>query len=248
MKDRGLAPVAQAMYLNLEPAFAEYDKINFVVAQKYLEGQLKLKGAKLQKLQEAYTAIVNLKQAEPAVCALYRIGLRLPPLLRDAPGGADPQEDPRERRVRVEEYKLQLGTGGRAARAEGGRGARARDDQVARARGPERLRPRRDRAARQGEAREVRPDAGGVPALTAPVAEDAVKGYGFLTAVQPVAAPAPRAAGRARRCRPCAARLPRGALRRGRARREDAPGATDKSEQLPLPRSRRGGDDEDLLP
>jgi hypothetical protein len=85
------------------------------------------------------------------------------------------------------------------------------------------------------------------PALTTPEAADAIKGYGFVTAIQPV--PGPRAARAARGEALPALRgkapADRGA---GARRRDDAPGATDQSDTQPLPRSRRGGDDEDLLP
>ncbi|HEX8908749.1 MAG TPA: tetratricopeptide repeat protein, partial [Anaeromyxobacteraceae bacterium] len=78
--ERGMAVVAQAQYLALEPAFAAYDRIDFAVpgrlsAQhqvKWLKGQAVLKSARLLDLQKKYTAVVETKQAEPAVCALYK--------------------------------------------------------------------------------------------------------------------------------------------------------------------------------
>jgi hypothetical protein len=82
--------------------------------------------------------------------------------------------------------------------------------------------------------------------LVAPAAEDSVKGYGFLTAIQPVTAP--RRPAQAGRGEPALPPLRGKAADKGTKRREDAPGATDESDKLPLPRSRRGGDDEDLLP
>ena len=84
-----------------------------------------------------------------------------------------------------------------------------------------------------------------MPAVTAPAAVDAVKGYGFLTALQPAAAPRPARAVRGGTALPP---LRGTGARPGAGRPSDAPGATDESDKLPLPRSRKGGDDEDLLP
>jgi len=113
--ERGMAIVAQAQYLALEPAFAAYERITFGVPGKlspprqvkWLKGQLQLKGQKLVELQKAYTAIVNTKQAEPAVCALFKIGLaykRFAHALQSAPL---PPEIRREKAL-AEEYRNQL--------------------------------------------------------------------------------------------------------------------------------------------
>jgi TolA-binding protein len=107
VKERGLAVAAQGMYDELEPAFAEYDRITLNVAPKQLKAQLQVKGNKLKKLEEAYGQIVKLKQAEPAICALYRIGLayrRFAQTLFDAP---IPRELRRDAEL-VQEYKAQL--------------------------------------------------------------------------------------------------------------------------------------------
>ena len=254
VKDRGLAPVAQALYYDLEPAFVEYDRINFLVAPKLLKRQLEVKGQKLQKLQEQYTAIVNLKQAEPAVCALYRIGMlyrRFSETFQSTPVPKEIKANPEY----LEEYKSQVASVTEPLEQKAVEGlelavtksrelgvrndcARAANDLLVKVK-PEKYGPT--------------PEA--FPALTPPAAADAVKGYGFLTTVQPV--PAPRHARApqgdalpALRSKPAAERgAERGTGRdAGEVRREDAPGATDKSEPLPLPRSRRGSDDEDLLP
>ena len=84
-----------------------------------------------------------------------------------------------------------------------------------------------------------------VPAVKAPAAVDAVKGYGFLLAIQPVVAPRPARPGRGE---PALPTLRGKAPERDTFRRTDAPGGTDESDKLPMPRSRKGGDDEDLLP
>jgi hypothetical protein len=79
------------------------------VKPKLLKSQLQVKGKKLVELQQKYTTVVNLKQAEPAVCALYRIGLaykRFAQSLYDAP---IPKELKALRRQDViDEYKGQL--------------------------------------------------------------------------------------------------------------------------------------------
>jgi len=107
VKDRGLAPVAQGLYEELEPAFAEYDRITLNVAPKYLKSQLQVKGNKLKRIEEAYGQVVKLKQAEPAICALYRIGLayrRFAQTLFDTPIPKELRRDPEL----VQEYKAQL--------------------------------------------------------------------------------------------------------------------------------------------
>ncbi len=114
--DRALEVVAQAEYLALEPAFAEYDRIDFAVPGrlsdprkvKWLRDQVGWKGVKLTRLERAYTAIVQMKQAEPAVCALYKIGLgydRFAWALRSAPVPAELRRDP----ALAAEYRNQLG-------------------------------------------------------------------------------------------------------------------------------------------
>jgi TolA-binding protein len=247
VKDRGLAPVAQALYLDLEPAFAEYDRINFVVAPKLLKRQLEVKGEKLKKLQEAYTAIVNMKQAEPAVCALYRIGMLYRRFSETFAATPVPKEI-RGNAEYMEEYKAQVATVTEPLEAKAVEGLELA------------MTKSRELGVRNECARaatdllfKVKPEKYGptpeaFPALSAPVAADAVKGYGFLTTIQPV--PAPRAARPAQgEALPALkARAPEKAPGRGAVRREDAPGGTDRSEPLPSPRSRRGGDDEDLLP
>ncbi len=222
VKDRGLAPVAHALYLDLEPAFAEYDRINFVVAPKLLKRQLEVKGEKLKKLQEAYTAIVNLKQAEPAVCALYRIGFAYRRFSETLMAAPIPKEIRGDAEL-VEEYKSQLGTVAEPLEQKAVEGlelavtksrelgvvnacARAATDLLVKVK-PEKYGPT--------------PEA--FPALTAPEATDAIKGYGFLTAVQPVAAPLPPRAGRGEALPELRGKAP--PEQGGRARRrEDAPG------------------------
>jgi TolA-binding protein len=107
VKDRGLAVVAQGMYQELEPAFAEYDKISLSVAPKYLKSQLEVKGKKLKKLEDAYGQVVKLKQAEPAICALYRIGFAYERFAQTLFAAPIPKELRRDAEL-VQEYKAQL--------------------------------------------------------------------------------------------------------------------------------------------
>ncbi len=113
--ERGMPVVAQAQYLALEPSFQGYDKIDFAVPGrlspqrqvKWLKGQLEVKTRRLLELQKAYTAVVNTKQAEPAVCALYKIGLsykRFAQALREAPVPSEIRRD----KALADEYRSQL--------------------------------------------------------------------------------------------------------------------------------------------
>jgi tetratricopeptide (TPR) repeat protein len=113
--ERGMPVVAQAQYLALEPAFTTYERIDFAVPGrlspprqvKWLKDQLQWKGLKLLRLQRDYTEVVNTKQAEPAVCALYKIGLaykRFAHSLQSAPLPAEI----RHNKALAEEYRAQL--------------------------------------------------------------------------------------------------------------------------------------------
>jgi TolA-binding protein len=248
VKDRGLAPVAQAMYLDLEPAYAEYDKINFLVAPKLLPRQLEIKGQKLQKLQEAYTGVVNMKQAEPAVCALYRIGM-LYRRFSETFSSTPIPKNIRENAEYLEEYKSQVATVTEPLEQKAVEGlelavTKARELGVKNA----------CAQAATDLLMKVKPEKFGptlevLPPLAPPaaVAAESIRGYGFLTALQPAAAPKP-----AKGARAPGAPLPalRGkAPEKGAAKRAtDSPGGTDQSDTAPLRRPKKGGDDEDLLP
>lgn len=65
---------AWAQLDELERPFGEYQRIGFAVPARRLAGQVALKGRKLLELQQRYTAVVKLEAADPAVCALSRIG------------------------------------------------------------------------------------------------------------------------------------------------------------------------------
>ena len=113
--DRALPVVAQAQYLALEPEFAAYDRIDFRVPGRYspqrqakwLKEQAAAKGRKLLDLQKSYTAVVNMKQAEPAVCALYKIGLAYKRFAQAFTEATVPAELRRDKAL-ADEYRAQL--------------------------------------------------------------------------------------------------------------------------------------------
>ena len=107
--ERALPVVAWASYLALEGDFERYDRITLDVKPRYLKAQLEVKAKKLAELQRLYTEVVNLKQAEAAVCALYRIGdgyRRFAHTLQSAPVPAELRA--LRRQDVVDEYKAQL--------------------------------------------------------------------------------------------------------------------------------------------
>jgi TolA-binding protein len=113
--EHGMAVVAEAQVLALEPAFAAYDRIDFAVPGrlspqrqvKWLKGQAELKSARLLDLQKKYTAVVETKQAEPAVCALYRIGLAYKRFAHAFQTAPVPKEL-RQNKAFADEYRAQL--------------------------------------------------------------------------------------------------------------------------------------------
>jgi TolA-binding protein len=107
VKDRGMGVVAQGMYDELEPMFVQYDRITLDVTPKYLKAQLQVKGAKLKKVEEAYGQIVKMKQAEPAICALYKIGFAYERFAQTLFATPVPKEIKRNPEF-VQEYKAQL--------------------------------------------------------------------------------------------------------------------------------------------
>ncbi|HEX9307061.1 MAG TPA: tetratricopeptide repeat protein [Anaeromyxobacter sp.] len=195
VKERGLAIVARAMYDELEPAFAEYDRISLNVAPRFLKAQLEVKAKKLKKVEEAYGQVVHLKQAEPAVCGLYKIGLaykRFAQALYDAPIPKELRRDP----ALVEEYKSLLSQNAEPLEAKAIDGLAlavnaARDYGVV------------NDCARQATAilvkhkpEEYGPSPEALPAIAPPALTDAPRGYGLLAEVQgvPVRAAAERRA------------------------------------------------------
>ena len=255
VKERGLALVARAMYDEVEPSFAEYDRISLNVAPRFLKGTLEIKAKKLKKVEEAYGQVVRLKQAEPAVCGLYKIGLaykRFAQALYDAPIPKEIRGDA----SLVEEYKSLLSQQAEPLEAKALDGLAlavnaARDYGVV------------NDCARQATAilvkhkpEEYGPSPEALPAIAAPpLPEAAPRGYGLLAEVQGV--PVRPAAGRA-----AESTLP--PLRVRTAGGQEEPGRRDatldpqrrviEDEPVPTKQKRKGkkkadaDDDEDLLP
>ncbi|WP_242395887.1 tetratricopeptide repeat protein [Anaeromyxobacter oryzisoli] len=249
VKDRGLALVAQAMLLDLEPTFADYDRVSLVVAPKFFAGQLQTKGKKLKQLEEAYGQVVKLKQAEPAICALYKIGLaykRFAQALYDVPmpkeyrGKAEYEEEYRAGIAQYAEPLEQKAVEGlelamNASRDYGVVNACSRDATAILV---------KYKPDRYGPSPEV------VPPIAASRAAAAPAGYGILAEVQPVsttkaarraAEPAlPPLRSSAPATRPAGAAAPADPQRR-----------VIEDEPAPVkPRGKKGSamDDEDLLP
>jgi hypothetical protein len=253
VKDRGLPVAAEAAFRELEPSFAEYKKLDLNVPQKDLPWQLQRKGAKLKKLEEQYTAIVKLGVAEPAVCALERIGRLYENFARvfhDAPVPREIKKDP----ALLEEYQAQLAEQAEPLEQKAFEGLELA---VVKAR---ELAVRNDCAERAAAtvlprkpelAQTVEP----LPALaTAEVAEAPV-GHGLLAAAGPAAAPRPRAAPAAstaaptpgKKAEPPLPALKQPAPKKGAPKVAEPPPPKPRPED-PLPRPKKGGDDEDLLP
>jgi hypothetical protein len=252
VSERGLPVVAQAMYLELEPEFAAYDRITLNVAPKYLKSQLQVKGKKLQGLEARYGEVVKLKQAEPAICALYRIGLgykRFAQSLYDAP-------IPREIRGQgelVEEYKAQLAQVAEPLERKAVEGLEL-------AMGASRDYGVRNECSKGATAilvkykpEEYGPSPEILPKLARTEPAGAAHGYGILAELQPVPPPAARAV----QVRRTETTLPPLRVRPVSGREEPARAdPADPQERVirdePLPRKDRKKqsalDDEDLLP
>jgi hypothetical protein len=194
VKERGLALVAKAMYDELEPEFVAYDKISLNVAPKFMKAQIDVKAKRLKKLEDSYRQVVLLKQAEPAVCALYKIGLaykRFAQSFYDVPVPKEIRRDPEV----VAEYKKQLAEAAEPLEVKAVDGLAlavnaSRDYGVS------------NECAREANALLVKakPDEYGpspevVPAIRAPEPQDVPRGYGLLAEVEgvPVRPPARRA-------------------------------------------------------
>jgi tetratricopeptide (TPR) repeat protein len=248
VKERGMALVAEAMYRELEPLYADYAKLDFNVRPKDIKFQLERKKKKLAEVQQRYAAVVKLKQAQPAVCALYKIALAASNFAQSLLQAPVPKEI-RSKTEFVEEYKAQLSQAAEPFQNDAAQGAElalqaARDYGVS------------GDCARRAEQvlAKYKPDAvtgslEAMPDIRVAAPADRPRGYGLLAAVE--AAPAPRAAPARRDEKPL---VPlRGTPAAGRAAPEREPSAAEEpgrpaAEDAPPPRSRKGGDDEDLLP
>lgn len=247
--ERGLGVVAEGMLLELEPAYAAWDRITLDVKPKNLKGQLEVKGKKLLELERQYGAVVQLKQAEPAVCALTAIGRLYSRMARTIVEAPVPKEV-RGNKELVQEYKAQL-----AAISEAPQQKAVEGMEIAATKSRE-LGVRND-CSREAEAilARARPDKYGavlekLPGISAPAAADRVQGYGLLAGrktFKPLPA-SPPARADADPARPADRAQPRPVD-------ADAPPPGDKAQDLrpgartaaPAP-GRRDEEDEDLPP
>jgi len=237
--------VAEASLRELEPAFAEYRRLDLNVGQKFLQGQLQIKGAKLKRLEEQYTAVVKMGVADPAVCALERIGRLYENFARvfmDAPV-------PREVRARadlLEEYQSQLAEQAEPLQRKALEGLELAL-QKARELGVRNECVERAQATVAAQKPELGQAAEPLPPLGRDARGERPEGHGLLAAIQP-AAGAPRARPHGGGADPA---LP--ALRRPTAGQGSRPATQPAGPPAPsaaddvVPRPKKG-DDEDLLP
>jgi len=262
VKGNGLTPVAQALYLEQEDEFAAYDRITLDVAPRFLKDQLQVKGKKLKQLEAAYGQVVKMKQAEPAICALYKIGLAYQRFAQTLYAAPIPKEI-RGKQELVEEYKSQLGQVADPLEKKAMEGlalaaGASRDYGVVNdcARQATALLAKHDPET-YGATVEVVPP----PRAAPPGAEGRPRGYGILAELQPVPPARPASARRAEpslpplRVRPATAGADApGAGRSARAGGEPADRADPQARALadepsvPRKKDRKAGDDEDLLP
>jgi len=247
VKERGLALVAQAEYLALEPEFAAYQRIavNVNVSQKVLKAQLQLKGRKLSQLEEEYGKVVKMKQAEPAICALHRIGLGYSLFAQALYDNPVPKDVRAKGKEFVDEYKAQLAQvveqlGLEKKAVDGYQLAvdASRDYGVSNLCSREAAQSLKKLKPEAGE-----PSVEVVPPLRELSVDGQPQGYGLLASTQAPAAPRP-SAGRdealpALRARPATAEKETSATNDPQRRQPDP--------DQPLP-PRKGGEDEDLLP
>ncbi|HZY05543.1 MAG TPA: tetratricopeptide repeat protein [Anaeromyxobacteraceae bacterium] len=256
--ERGLPVVAWAMVLALEPEFERYDRITFDVKPKLLKSQVEVKAKRLAELQKSYTEVVNLKQAEAAVCALYRIGLGYQRFAQALTGAPVPKElKALKRQDVIDEYRSQMEQFAKAPEAKAVEGleyamTKAREYGVS-----------NDCSRRAAELllkhkpELYAPPQEAVPPLLAAV-PDSRAGHGLLLALKPAAAVAPAPAElalpplQARRDAPAAQAAARDADLKELPppRRVEPPrrGAPAKAERRDAPvRVEHDEDDEDLL-
>jgi tetratricopeptide (TPR) repeat protein len=238
VKERGMAIVAEAMLREAEPTFDEYARIDFNVRPKDLRYQLDRKKKKLMDVQQRYAAVVKLKQAEPAVCALYRIALASSGFAQALLEAPVPKEI-RAKAEYVEEYRAQLQEAASPHESDASQGAQlalqaAKDYGIA---------SDCSRKAEQLLAR-YQPDAvaGALetpPRIPAPPVPERPRGYGLVEAIQAVPVARPTAT----------ARREDQALPPLRDPSTAAPPARGSGDE-PVPRRKKGprGEDEDLLP
>ena len=100
--------MAQAEYLAMEPQFTAYDRITLNVSPRFLKAQLQVKARKLAQLEAEYGKMVKMKQAEPAICALHRIGLGYSQFAQALYDNPIPREVKAIGKEGLDEYRAQL--------------------------------------------------------------------------------------------------------------------------------------------
>ena len=252
VKDRGLALAAQAEYLALEPDFAAYDRITLNVTPKYLKAQLQVKAKKLAQLEADYGRVVKMKQAEPAICALQRIGLGYSRFAQALYENPIPKEVKALGKSGVEEYKAQLAQVAEPLEKKAVEGYKlavdaSRDYGVTNSCSREasqalRKTSRSDEPVSQAAAQEI------VPALAEQPSSEQPTGYGLLGEVQAPAAPRPAVARGDAVLPSLRPRSPaKGPEKETAATNDPQRRALDPDQPVPA-KKKKGTDDEDLLP
>jgi hypothetical protein len=250
VKEKGLPLAAEGLFRSLEPGWIDYQKLNLNIPQRDVEYQLKRIAGKLKKLEEDYTAVVKLGVAEPAVCALERIGMlykHFGRVLNEAP---IPKEIKNDKEM-TEVYKATL-----AEQAEPLE-TKAQDGFELAASKARELGVRNDCAIRAMQAAMVKkPELGptleALPAIPAGDYLGRPTGHGLLAALEPAALAVKRGATPARGgsvapAPPLQQSAPAKTKGKPAARgKEPAPPPPPRSSDDPLPRPKKG-DDEDLL-
>ena len=249
VKEKGLPIAAEGLFRSLEPGWIDYQKLNLNIPQRDVEYQLKRMAGKLKKLEEDYTAVVKLGVAEPAVCALERIGMlykHFGRVLNEAP---IPKEIKNDKEM-TEVYKATL-----AEQAEPLE-TKAQDGFELAASKARELGVRNDCATRAMQAAMVKkPELGptleALPVLPAVDHAGRPTGHGLLAALEP-AAPvvkrggAPARGGSVAPAPPLQQPAPGKAKGKPAARGKEPPAPPARATDDPLPRPKKG-DDEDLL-
>ena len=242
VKDRGLPIAAEAAFRDLEPAWSDYRKLTLAVAPKFMKGQIDLMVARLKKLEGEYTQVVKLGVAEPAVCALERIGRLYEHLARSIHDAPIPRELKSDAEM-LDLYRSQLAEQAEPVEQKANEGlelafTKARELSV--------KNDCADRAAAAVTARkpELGPGQEALPSLTAAEPPERLAGHGLLAAIEAPSAARAKPAPRGEASALPALKLP--GQKRG-APRAAEPAAPPPRPDEPLPRPKKG-DDEDLLP
>ena len=249
VKEKGLPIAAEGLLRSIEPAWADYQKLNLNIPQRDVEYQLKRMAGKLKKLEEDYTAVVKLGVAEPAVCALERIGMLYKHFGRVLSEAPIPREIKGDKEL-IEVYKAQL-----AEQAEPLE-TKAQDGFALAASKARELGVRNDCATRSMvAAMQKRPELGptleALPAVPAGEFTDRAQGHGLLSALQPaapVAKPgtAPARGGSIAPAPPLQPATPGKVPRKPGIKGKEQSPPPHRTSDDPLPRPKKG-DDEDLL-